>query len=158
MPGPLLQFMLKTGAPKQDAEKLLLFLRSGFLLCSSFLGCVLHCLILPIRICDKKKSQRDSYIESVHSNVKKKMHLKFTRAIIRSLFSLRITLQKTCRRIDVTRCQRPSPHFRSRAKYAWGALLAQASRKFRPRGSRGDWRHSRPRFAMLVKGRLKNER
>jgi hypothetical protein len=29
----------------------------------------------PIRICDLKKSQRDSYIESLHSNVKKKMHL-----------------------------------------------------------------------------------
>src|ERR1019366_8974505 len=63
------------------AAELLLFLRSGFLLCGSFLGCVLHRLILPIRICDSKKSQRDSYIESVRSNVKKKMHLRGRRMI-----------------------------------------------------------------------------
>src|SRR5580704_12787419 len=37
LPGPALQMMLKTGAPKRGAAGLLLFLRSGFLLRSSFL-------------------------------------------------------------------------------------------------------------------------
>ena len=150
--------MLKIGAPKTGRPETTSF-SSERLSSSQQLSWLRSSLFdSPYSNLRFKKSQRDSYIESVHSNVKKKMHLKFIRAIIRSLFPLRITLQKTYRRIDVTRCRRPSPNSRSRAKHAWGKLLGQASRMFRPRGSREDRRQSRPPFAMLVKGRFKNER
>src|ERR1700733_5984846 len=146
--------MLKMGAPKTGRRETTSF-SSEPLSSSRQLSWLRSSLFdSPYSNLRFRKSQRDSYIESVHSNVKKKMHLKFTRAIIRSLFPLRITLQKTYRRIDVTRCQRPSPDSRSRAKHAWGRL----PRMFRPRGSREQRRQSRPPFAMLVNGRFKNER
>ena|SRR5712692_4766473 len=57
------------------APKLLLFLRSSFLLRGGFLGCGLHRLILPKhQILRLEKSQCDSYIRCFAINVKKKMH------------------------------------------------------------------------------------
>ena len=59
----------------QGVPKLLLFLRSSFLLRGSLFGCALHRLILPnIEFCDLKKPQCDSYIRLFARKVKKKMH------------------------------------------------------------------------------------
>src|SRR5438067_13309766 len=55
--------------------RLLLLLRGCFFLRSSFLGCVLHRLILPKhQNFAIRKSQCDSYIRLFEKNVKEKMH------------------------------------------------------------------------------------
>ena len=61
----------------QGLPKLLLLLRSSFLLRGSLFGCALHRLILPnIEFCDLEKPQCDSYIKLFARKVKKKMHIK----------------------------------------------------------------------------------
>jgi hypothetical protein len=60
----------------QGLPKLLLLLRSSFLLRGSLFGCALHRLILPnIEFCDLEKPQCDSYIKLFARKVKKKMHI-----------------------------------------------------------------------------------
>jgi hypothetical protein len=114
LPGPVLQFMLKIGAPKTGRRKTTSF--SSERLSSSQLPSWLRSSLFdsPYSNLRFKKSQRDSYIESVHSNVKKKMHLKFARRPSGDA----LHYVQACRRIDVTACQHRSQHHPLRAKHA----------------------------------------
>jgi hypothetical protein len=61
-------------APLRAPLSYFFFFAGAFFAAAFFLVAFFIDLVLPIQICDFKKPQCDSYIESLHLKVKKKMH------------------------------------------------------------------------------------